>query len=94
MIKRAAILTLATLFGVLGLIGLVIPILPGVLFLGVALICAASALPQLHHRLNRYPAWRDWHLRWRAGAQLPLTQRLKLGFWLLAETATRPFGKR
>ncbi|MEZ5550717.1 MAG: DUF454 family protein [Pseudomonadales bacterium] len=94
MIKRAAILTLAAIFCALGLIGLVIPILPGVLFLGVALLCAASVLPQLAHRLNRYPAWRDWHMRWRAGAQLPFAARLKLAFWLSAEAATRPFRTR
>lgn len=94
MIKRALILAVAAVLAALGLIGLLIPVLPGVVFLGIALLCAASALPSLRQRLERYPGWNRWHLRWRAGAGLPLMQRIKLAFWLSAEAAVGPLRRR
>jgi len=93
-IKRTLMLSLAAALGALGLIGLVIPILPGVLLLGVAALCASSALPALQEHLQRYPSWNRWHMQWRAGTGLPLLQRLRLAFWLTAEATVGPLKRR
>lgn len=89
MFRRALLTCLAIGFAALGLIGLLVPILPGVLFLAVAALCFSAVSPRFQARLNRHPAWRGWQLRWRQGRGLPLLRRLKLAFWLTAEAAMK-----
>ena len=85
MLKRA--LLIAAGFGLLGLglIGLLIPVLPGVLFLVLAVLCFSATSPRLQARMERHPAWRGWRLRWRQSRGLPVLRRLQLAFWLTAE---------
>ena len=94
MIKRAALMCLGGLLTVLGLIGLVIPILPGVLFLILAAVCFSATSPKFQARLERHPAWRGWRLRWRESRGLPLIRRLQLAFWLTAEATTNALRNR
>lgn len=94
MLKRAALILAATVFTLLGLIGLLIPILPGFLFLIMAAVCVAALSPRFERRLARHPAWRGWQLRWRQSRGLPLYRRLQLAFWLSAEAVMQSVGRR
>jgi uncharacterized membrane protein YbaN (DUF454 family) len=94
MIKRAALIIAAVAFTLLGLIGLIIPILPGFLFLILAVVCVSALSPRFERRLARHPAWRGWRLRWRESRGLPLHRRVQLAFWLSAEAAMNSFAKR
>lgn len=94
MIKRAALLLAGSALVVLGLIGLVIPILPGILFLALAAICFSALSPGFERQLERHPAWRGWRLRWRESHGLPFFRRLQLAFWLTVQATTRALGNR
>ena len=94
MLKRAALIIATVAFTLLGLIGLLIPILPGFLFLILAAVCASALSPRFERRLARHPAWRGWRLRWRQSRGLPLYQRAKFAFWMSAEAVMQSFGRR
>lgn len=94
MIKRAALILLGSALVVLGLIGLLIPILPGFLFLALAAVCFSALSPRFQRRLDRHPTWRGWRLRWRSSRGLPLLRRLQLGFWLTAEATMETLRRR
>ena len=94
MLKRTALMLAAAAFTLLGLIGLLIPILPGFLFLILAAVCISALSPRFERRLARYPAWRGWRLRWRQSRGLPVMRRFQLAFWLAAEALMQSFGRR
>lgn len=94
MIKRALLMLLGSTFVLLGLVGLVIPILPGFVFLALAAVCFSALSPRFQRRLDRHPAWRGWRLRWRQSRGLPLLRRLQLGFWMTAEAGMQAFKRR
>jgi uncharacterized membrane protein YbaN (DUF454 family) len=71
---------------VLGLIGLVIPVIPGVLLLVGAAFCASAASPRVREQLHRNPTMRRVHRRWHASEGLGIIDRLKLALWLGADT--------
>ena len=87
MLKRTALVLVAITFTLLGLVGLVIPILPGFLFLILAVLCVSALSPRFERKLARHPTWRGWRLRWRQSRGLPMYRRLQLAFWLSAEAA-------
>jgi uncharacterized membrane protein YbaN (DUF454 family) len=68
-----------------GLIGLVIPVLPGVLLLVAAAFCASAASPAIRDRLHRHPLIGRAHRRWSASRGLAMFDRLKLASWLGAQ---------
>ncbi len=94
MLKRALYLSVGTGLVFLGLIGLVVPILPGILFLALAALCFAAVSPKLQRRLERHPTWRGWHRRWRSSNGLPLLHRCRLAFWLTAEATVNTIRSR
>lgn len=73
----------------LAFVGFILPILPGFLFLVLALVCFAAVSPSLKRRLDRHPTWRAWHSNWRRGSSLPLGDRVKLMFWMGADATVR-----
>ncbi len=85
MLKRAFLLSLAVCLLLLGVVGLVVPILPGMLFLALAAISFSAVSPRFQRTLERHPTWRGWQRRWRSGRGLPLFHRIRLAFWLTAE---------
>lgn len=87
MIRTALLSGLGTILLLLGLIGLVVPLLPGVLLLLAAGCCFAAVSPRLQTRLERHPAWRGMSRRWQASRGLPVLRRAQLAFWLTAEAA-------
>lgn len=87
MLKSIVLSVLAIGLLALGLVGLVIPIIPGVLLLIAAAFVASAASPVVRDRLQRNPLLRRAHRRWHASAGLGLFDRLKLAFWLGADAA-------
>ncbi len=80
-----------TLFGsialALGLIGLIIPIIPGVLFLLVAALCFGVLSRPVRGHLERNGRMRRLFGRLDAGRHLGLPTRMKLAFWAVLEAA-------
>lgn len=85
MIKRAIFISLGCAFVLLGLVGLLVPIMPGLLFLALAALCFSATSSTFGSRLERHPAFRGFRNRWREGRGLPLLHRARLAFWLAAE---------
>jgi uncharacterized membrane protein YbaN (DUF454 family) len=85
MIRTVFLSALGVLLVLLGVIGLVVPLMPGVVFLAAAGCCFAALSPRFQARLERHPAWRGFSRRWQASRHLPALRRAKLAFWLSAE---------
>ncbi len=77
-------LVLVGFFVLLGLVGLVLPIIPGILFLFLAALLLAKVSRRFDTMLNRNKDMRYWRRRWDTSSSLPLMQRLKLSFWVAA----------
>lgn len=89
MLRKIILLLAGSMLAVLGLAGLVLPVLPGVLLLLAAVICFAAASRRveagLHRHLQRNPQWQLAWRRWRASRGLPALTRLRLAFWLMLD---------
>ncbi|XOV81936.1 MAG: DUF454 family protein [bacterium] len=66
---------------VLGLVGLILPIVPGFLFILIALACFASLSPQMKRTLQRHPRLARFFDRLESGTHLHWLPRMKLAFW-------------
>ncbi|MEQ9451569.1 MAG: DUF454 family protein [Pseudomonadales bacterium] len=86
--KRFLLIPIGFGAAAIGLFGLIVPVIPGVLFLLVAMLCFATALPRLRTRLSRSPRFARLFRRMDHSAQLPAVARLKLTFWALLEAVT------
>ena len=93
-------LVLVGFFVLLGLAGLVLPIIPGILFLFLAALLLAKVSSRFDTLLNRNKDMRYWRRRWDSSSRLPILQRLKLAFWVTAravvngvEAAVNSIGK-
>lgn len=92
-IKRTllAVAALGALF--IGVLGLIIPIIPGLLFLLLAAVLFAGVSRRFRARLHASPRARPYLLRWEATAELPLMTRAQAGVLLvyagLADTLRR-----
>ena len=87
MLKRFAFLTLGVVLSIIGVIGLVVPVLPGVLFLALAALSFSAGSPRVGTYLEGNPTWRRYQRRWRRGAGLGPTERARLAFWLSVDAA-------
>jgi len=94
MFRKALLICLGCALTVLGLIGLLVPVLPGVLFLALAAICFSAVSARFQARLERHPTWRGWRGRWREGRGLPILRRIQLAFWLTAQAAMNTLRNR
>ncbi|GAB5501220.1 MAG: hypothetical protein PsegKO_35310 [Pseudohongiellaceae bacterium] len=66
-----------------GVIGLVLPIIPGIVFLAIgAMLLGKVSSRFAHFPLRRWPRSGDRYLQ--ASAALSLTDRLRLGGWVIA----------
>lgn len=86
MLRKIALVIVGTLLAVLGVLGLVLPVLPGVLLLLGAAGCFAVVSrrfrTRLEQRLERNPRYRRALRRWQAGSGLSRWRRTQLAFWL------------
>jgi len=94
MIRNLLIGLVGGAFLMLGVLGLLLPILPGFLFLFIALMCFATISPTVRRRLEGNRTLKALHGRWRRGRGLPLWHRMKLMFWLSAESTVQTFNAR
>jgi uncharacterized membrane protein YbaN (DUF454 family) len=66
---------------ILGAIGLLVPILPGFLFLLPAAVCFASVSPTLRNRMGQHPRIGRFLHRMDSSRSLDTPGRIKLAFW-------------
>ena len=93
MTQKFIFIVLATICVLIGLLGLVIPIIPGILFLIVAAGLFAQLIPAVRQRLSRNPRMQRLFTRLDAGEQLAVFEQIKLVFLAAAEVITRPIRK-
>lgn len=83
---KALCLAVVGCFVLVGLVGLILPIIPGILFL----ILAAFLLAKISTRFNFLFKSSSFLGRWmkfrRSTAALTIVQRVKLSFWVLARS--------
>ena len=99
LLRRFALIAGGCALTVLGMVGLVIPIIPGVLFLAGAVICFSMVSTGFRDsvgiHLFQHPRYRLARRRWNAGAGLPLLERFKLTFWTsLAALTPGPLARK
>lgn len=81
---KGACLVLVGLLTLVGLAGLILPIIPGILFLFLAALLLAKVSSRFESLLHRNANMRAWRRRWNTSNSLPLLQRVKLSFLLVA----------
>ena len=84
LLLKGAGLVLVGILALLGLIGLVLPVIPGILFLFFAALLLTKISSRFDTLLNSNSQMRYWRSRWDRSNSLPLLQRVKLSFWVLA----------
>ncbi len=90
MLKRVLIVGLGVIFSIFGIVGLFIPILPGIVLLIAAAACFSSVSPPFNRWMRQNPRVRRWQNRWQSSAGLPLYKRVELALWMSAETIVHP----
>lgn len=85
MIKRVLLYVLAALFAVIGMVGLLVPVIPGILFLLLAAVCVSLASDRVHEKFSSNRHYRRWRRRWDASHGLSTVNRAKLAFWLTVD---------
>lgn len=76
-IKAAALLVVG-LFFTIGIIGLVLPIIPGIIFLALAALMLSKVSSRFAFFLDQQPLWHKLKKRWRSLGLLPVSQKVKL----------------
>ena len=84
--KTILILAAGSISLTLGLMGLLLPFMPGFLFLLIAAACFASLSPRTRAGLERHPRLQRFFGRLDAAAHLGVSARAKLAFWAALET--------
>jgi uncharacterized membrane protein YbaN (DUF454 family) len=85
MLFKGACLVLVGLLTLVGIVGLVLPIIPGILFLFLAALLLAKVSSRFDALLHKNENVRTWRRRWDTSNALPLLQRVKLSFLLVAK---------
>ena len=83
---RVLLLLLAAFLLLLGVIGLLLPIIPGIVFLGLAALVLARLSTRFADYLRHHPHYRRWHDLRRSSATLNWSQRCKLALLLGARS--------
>jgi len=87
MLKRALYTAGAAIALFIGALGLIMPIIPGILFVGLALVLFANASLRFRRRLHASPRVQPYLSRWENASALPVTDRLRLAGLLLYAAA-------
>lgn len=81
---KGACLVLVGLLTLVGLVGLILPIIPGILFLFLAALLLAKVSSRFDALLHRNENMKAWRHRWDTTNALPFLQRIKLSLLLVA----------
>ncbi len=81
---KGACLILVALLTLIGLAGLILPIIPGILFLFLAALLLAKISSRFDAMLHRNENMKVWRRRWETTNTLPFLQRIKLSLLLVA----------
>lgn len=86
MLRKLLLLTAGFALTLLGLVGLIMPVMPGLVLLAAAAGCFSLASPRfragLERRIGHSPRYRRALRRWRSARGLPWWHRMQLVFWL------------
>ncbi len=84
--RKLAYLTLGLICVLLGIIGLLVPVIPGILFLAVAIYLGCKASRRVSRYVDGNPQFREQRRRIDGFARLGAADRLKLAGWMLLDT--------
>lgn len=87
MLKRTLYTAAAVLALFIGALGLIVPIIPGILFVALAVVLFANASQRFRRRLHASPRTRPYLARWENSSALPTTDRIRLAGLLLYAAA-------
>jgi len=88
MLKRTLYTAAAVIALLIGVLGLMVPIIPGIVFVGLAIVLFANASKRFRRRLHASPRTGPYLMRWENSAALPITDRIGLACLLLYAAAT------
>ena len=83
---KAIILAAAGIFAIIGVIGLVLPIIPGILFLALAALLLSRVSSRFRFHLNNYEGWNKFNDYFRSISYLSIGRKIKLTVWLQARS--------
>lgn len=72
----------------IGFIGIVVPVLPGILFFAIAAVCFVGASDRLRRNLRSKRHFRPYFEQYEAAHGLSEWQRIKLAGWLSVSAIT------
>ena len=82
---KIGFIVIITVCLVLGIIGLILPVIPGLLFLALAVIFASKLSRRVAKWANQSPLYQRWSKHQKSVDALSISQRLKLAFWVGAK---------
>ena len=83
---KAIILAAAGIFAIIGVIGLVLPIIPGILFLALAALLLSRVSSRFRFYLNNHEGWNKLKDHFQSISCLSIGRQIKLTIWLLARS--------
>ncbi len=85
-VYKGVLVALIGLCLVIGVIGIILPIIPGLLFLFFAAMLLAKLSSRFASYLGENRLMQKWKRRSKSYAALPMGQRIKLTFWMAAKS--------
>lgn len=83
---KALLMFIVGIFVIIGLVGLILPIIPGILFLALAAWLMSKVSSRFADRLEESPIWLKIRRYWQSISFLSITQQVKLSFLVLARS--------
>ena len=77
---RVLLIGIGALCVILGFVGLAVPLMPGFVFFGIAIVCLSSASPTLRRKLASYPTVGLFLTELEETRELELKLRVSAGF--------------
>jgi|TARA_B100000959_G_scaffold68644_1_gene72709 hypothetical protein len=83
---KAIILAVVGLFLIIGVIGLILPIIPGILFLALAALLLAKVSSRFSYYLSNNATWNRFKRYFQSVGFLSIAQQIKLSFLIVARS--------
>lgn len=88
-LTKTALLVIVAGLAFIGLVGLALPVIPGLVFLFLAILMLARISTRFETLASRHSGFRQLRRRLRTMNMLHLKDRIKLGFWYCAGAVIR-----